>query len=124
MPSTLGPMGGCGMPGMAGMVGMASPTLSPQLAQPAMPDPNVAMAMAQGQSHGGHGEGHWADMAGMAMCQGMCQAQMGLEGEGTQQLGASEGVGNIWKWGVTWFYHVLPSLRIGSYHPKCQKTAL
>lgn len=88
MPSTLGPMGGCGMPGMAGMVGMASPTLSPQLAQPAMPDPNVAnvaMAMAQGQSHGGHGEGHWADMAGMAMCQGMCQAQMGLEGEGTQQ---------------------------------------
>jgi len=92
-----------------------------------MPDPNVAnvaMAMAQGQSHGGHGEGHWADMAGMAMCQGMCQAQMGLEGEGTQQLGASEGVGNIWKWGVTWFYHVLPSLRIGSYHPKCQKTAV
>ena len=37
---------------------------------PAMPETN-AMAMA---SH----EGHWADgMAGMAMCQGMCQ---GLEG--------------------------------------------
>lgn len=90
VPGTFGPMGpmGCGMPGMAGMVGMASP-MSPQLAQPAMPampamavpDPNVAMAQGQSQ---GHSEVHWADMAGMGMCQAM-GPQMGLEGDGAQQ---------------------------------------
>ena len=80
----MAPMGPMGMPGMAGMVGMASP-LSPQLAQPAMPamavpDPNVAKGQGQGS------EVHWADMAGMGMCQAM-GPQMGLEGEGAQRLG-------------------------------------